>query len=182
MLRGAKQAGRCFLGHSFYQKSDKSRPHMQSVLSKRDTTNILLSPSHLTSHNDILQRMAFGAILLTVYPRSGRLHVWLLGSGRSAAPADPVIPRLCVCRHVSGGHSALSDLTVLWKVITRRPAWRPYQRPRRRSAHKFLPCLSCFSAGNRLDGETARQQRPEKRQPGVLPALKWLRSHPIPAF
>lgn len=52
--------------------------------------------------------MAFDAVLLTAYPRSGRLHVWLLGSGRIAVPANSVIPRLCVCRHVSAGHGARS--------------------------------------------------------------------------
>lgn len=107
-LKEPKHAGRWFLSHNFYQKPDKCRPHMQSVLTKLDTTNILLSPSHLTSHNDILRRMAFGAVLLTAYPRSGRLHVWLQRSRRSAVPADSVIPRLCACRHVSGDHGALS--------------------------------------------------------------------------
>lgn len=143
-----KKVGKCILSQSFCQEPDKSRPHMQSVLTTRDTTNILLCPSHLTSHNDILWRMAFDALLLTVYSRSGQLYVWLLGSGRSAAPANLVILRLCVCRHLSAGHGALS----LWPhcvVEGNNKAVAAEASPRK------IPVLSVpLSAGKRHDGGT----------------------------
>lgn len=110
-MREPIQVGKCILGHKLCQKSDKSRPHMQSVLTTRDTTNILLCPSHLTSHNDILWRTAFDAVLLTVYPQSGQLCDWPAGFREKCCAGklgDPTSVFVVMCLMVM----ALSDFTV----------------------------------------------------------------------
>lgn len=116
--------------------------HTCSLQLPRDTTNILRCPSHLTSHNDILRITAFDGVLLTACPQSAQLCVWLLASARSAAPANSVILRLCVCRHASARpwQLPLADLTAQWKVITRQPVPRPYPKA---PPHKFLPPAVC---------------------------------------
>lgn len=165
-----KQVGKCILGQSFCQEPDKSRPHMQSVLTTRDTTNILLYPSHLTSHNDILWRMAFDAVLLTVYSRSGQLYVWLLGSGRSAAPANLVILRLCVCRHVSAGRGARS----LWPHCV-------VEGNNKAVTAEALPeacCTNSCPVCPALSWEPAWWRHGNIFWKGVVPVLKWLWSHP----
>lgn len=110
-MREPIQVGKCILGHKFCQKSDKSRPHMQSVLTTRDTTNILLYPSHLTSHNDILWRTAFDAVLLTVCPQSGQLCDWPAGFREKCCAGklcDPASVFVVMCLMVM----AVSDFTV----------------------------------------------------------------------
>lgn len=55
-----------------------------------------------------------------------------LGSERSAAPADSVIPGLCVCRHVSAATGLSTSLSLL-------RIGRQHQGLTRGLPHKFLP-------------------------------------------
>lgn len=125
---------------------------MQSVLTKGDTTNILLSPSHLTSHNDILREVVlscrFADCVPTVRPTA------CLAAGReekccAGRLGDPA----CVCVFVvmSSVTTARSrcDFTDEGKVITRQLVPWPLPEHGRFLINKFQRCLSYFQMGTR---------------------------------
>lgn len=97
-MREAKQAGSWILVHSLINPDHTCSLYLPKEILQTSSFSLLILQAIMI----FCGRLSFHAVLLTAYPRSVRLHVWLQGARRSAAPADSVIPRLRAFRHVFG--------------------------------------------------------------------------------
>lgn len=146
-MREAKQAGSWILVHSLINPDHTCSLYLPKEILQTSSFPLLILQAIMI----FCGRLSFHAVLLTAYPRSGRLRVWLRGARRSAAPADLVIPPVCVFVVMSSVTTARSrcDFTDEWKVITRQLVQWALPERCRVVIKKFQRRLSYFQMGTR---------------------------------